>query len=320
MIYSLNLSRFLTLVTMTIFGLGCYEMHSDEDGDSAANPFGTDGEETSDDDDITTPPSNATDDSDVSTEGTDGADFEPELYCPSQPRCDQSFCDQVLIPAGVFTMGSNTQPQDEPSESGCIQYEYGDETPAHRVRLDAFCIDKYEVTSLRYNACVHAGVCTGRVNSGELPDPSYDNGVARMDVGYNEAFAYCNWIGRRLCTEAEWERAASGPGPEKRKYPWGDTSPDEVCINDPTSRVASCPDGASAEGVFNMSGNVLEWVSDYYAPYDPPAGEIVENPLGPEIGDYRIARGGCRDFPSHYTTTERLLVATNVAESLFDEW
>ncbi|MCP4677509.1 MAG: formylglycine-generating enzyme family protein [Deltaproteobacteria bacterium] len=76
----------------------------------------------------------------------------------------------------------------------------------------------------------------------------------------------------------------------------------------------------SSEGVYNLVGNALEWVSDYYAPYDPPAGEIVENPQGPPLSDKRVLKGGTNSIPSSYLNTERLIVDAEVAESVFDEW
>jgi formylglycine-generating enzyme required for sulfatase activity len=137
---------------------------------------------------------------------------------------------------------------------------------------------------------------------------------------------YCEWIGRRACTETEWERAANGPGPEKRLHPWGDTPvfPGTGFYNGSSEndfiRVYENHDYASVEGVYNLAGNALELVADYYSPYDPPSAGVLENPVGPSDGEFRLARGGSAGFPSSYTTSERMIINADYAESSYDEW
>ncbi len=231
--------------------------------------------------------------------------------CPSSDRCVQERCDQVYIPEGRFLMGSD-DPLDEP-ELPTDQYDgwtfaYGDATPAHEVRLDAYCIDRTEVTWERYVACVDAGICV------ELCAPQ-DAEISHMPVwGANRtiAEAYCTWIGRRLCTEAEWERAAHGPGLEPRPYPWGDAAPDGTLaavsgdVLESWSEVGAHPAGASPEGVLDLVGNVPELVADAYAPYEPDPDGVTENPTGPDEGALTIARGGSVYPPTTHRIQERL--------------
>jgi formylglycine-generating enzyme required for sulfatase activity len=200
---------------------------------------------------------------------------------------------------------------------------YGLRSPEHTRRLPGFCIDKYEVTLDRYSSCVAAGACdpTGL----QWPDEPVPNSWSEVVVNhyppecdksrdkcphhpvncktYQQAATYCRWIGRRLCTEAEWERAARGPlSRDRTPYPWGNAPIDERRANVPDIgpghlvRVDACPDGVSVEGVFNLIGNVFEWVSDCYAPYKG----------APEHCKYRIARGGCFFLKEGHNNTARL--------------
>lgn len=203
---------------------------------------------------------------------------------------------EVYIPAGSFLMGC-----DVGSGEVC---SYANELPLHKVTLSAYYIDKYEVTNARYQACVAAGACTApergtqSYTRGEYyGSPAYAD-YPVINVGYGQALTFCYWDGKRLPTEAEWERAARG-GVSTYKYPWGNLEPDCMranyngCIND-TTPVGFYPDGGSPEGVMDMAGNVYEWVRDWYgADYysvSPP-----KNPTGPDdySGAYmKVVRGG----------------------------
>jgi serine/threonine-protein kinase len=198
----------------------------------------------------------------------------------------------VYVPAGTFQMGSA---EGEPNADG-------DEKPQHQVTLDAFWIDKYEVSNALYTRCVEAGACQ---ESAFADDPTY-NGADYPVVGvsWQDAVDYCQWIGGRLPTEAEWEYAARGPH-DGRIYPWGDDPPTCErsqfwgCSEESTLAVGSLPEGASWCGVHDLAGNVWEWVNDWYRS-DYYASSPPQNPKGPETGDTKVLRGGSWNFNEEY--------------------
>jgi formylglycine-generating enzyme required for sulfatase activity len=186
--------------------------------------------------------------------------------------------EMVHVPAGEFMMGSD---------------KYGMEQPVHTVYLEAFYIDKYEVTNARYRACVEAGACSQPDNTDRYNDPSYaEHPVVYVD--WYQAEAYCQWAGKRLPTEAEWEKAARGT--DGRTYPWGEgidcdhAQYSEECGGQIVS-VGSKPKGASPYGALDMAGNVWEWVADWYGK-DYYSRSPGRNPPGPDSGTYKALRGG----------------------------
>jgi formylglycine-generating enzyme required for sulfatase activity len=192
--------------------------------------------------------------------------------------------EMVYIPAGDFSMGSLV---------GTV-----DEQPVHTVTLDAFWIDKTEVSIVMYRQCVLAGACLKPYNQSNThfnyyPDPTYAN-YPVIFLLWSSAEKYCAWAGRRLPTEAEWEKAARGT--DGRTYPWGNVLPnnDLLNFNNPTgdtTRVGSYLHGASPYGVLDMAGNVREWLADWYdAGYYGVSPE--SNPTGPATGQYKVLRGG----------------------------
>lgn len=228
----------------------------------------------------------------------------PPAATPNAP----DHAEVVSIPAGAFQMGCDSA---NPGEAGCTVYDWqAREQPLHSVNLDAYYIDRYEVTNARYQACVAAGGCTppARVDSWTRTD-YYDNPAFAaypvIYVTWQQASTFCAWEGKRLPTEAEWEKAARGAD-DTRKYPWGNAEPtcaianfyDHTtatgCTGD-TDRVGARPNGASPYGVMDMAGNVWEWVNDRYAEgyytVAPPG-----NPQGPASGASHLLRGGAWDF------------------------
>jgi len=188
----------------------------------------------------------------------------------------------IEVPAGEFLMGSD--PQADPDADS-------DEMPQQRVYLNAFYISKTEITNHQYKQCVRAKVCEEPRGLAHYQDLNYAHHPV-VYVSWFGARAFCEWVGGRLPTEAEWEYAARGP--DGHIYPWGNDSPTCArsnfweCSGD-TASVWERTDGASWCGVYAMAGNVWEWVNDWYGEYSSTA---QKNPTGPERGVGRVLRGG----------------------------
>jgi formylglycine-generating enzyme required for sulfatase activity len=255
--------------------------------------------------------------------------------------------EMVLIPTGEFWMGNTPeglQPYREyckraPQANVCKDEHYErDELPRRRVTLDAFYIDRFLVTSAQFAGFVRAtghrtfaeiqrGARVWRWDNGSWKrlsvanaywrSPSGRGGVLAepthpvVQVSWNDAALYCKWAGKRLPTEAEWEKAARGP--DERRYPWGDTWDPTKANGEAklkrTTPVGSYPQGASPYGVHDLAGNVWEWVADWYAEDYYNRGQ-TGNPLGPEAGEFRVVRGGSwLDHPAVLSTTFRHPIA-----------
>jgi formylglycine-generating enzyme required for sulfatase activity len=240
--------------------------------------------------------------------------------------------EMVYVPVGEFLMGSTTA-------DGVAA---NDEKPRHTVYLDAYWIDRTEVTNARYvqflNALDgHPGTCgeLGCIETKLEEKHSHilcqggryevagdyilcQDGRYEVEPGFEDhpvtevtwygAQAYCRWAGARLPTEAEWEKAARGV--DGRPYPWGDAAPgcdraQHGACSGATVPVGARPAGASPYGALDMAGNVWEWVADWYDPAyyrSSPVG----NPQGPASGKDKVFRGGSWGYlPKFIRTTDR---------------
>jgi formylglycine-generating enzyme required for sulfatase activity len=186
--------------------------------------------------------------------------------------------EMVSVPAGSFMMGCNSA-----VDTSCNP----DESPYHSVYLDAFSIDKTEVTQAAYSSCIAAGTCLAIQG---LPSDQ----VPVHDMTLANAMDYCAWVGERLPTEAEWEKAARGT--DGRIYPWGNDAPTcdlavfGTCASAPAA-VGGRSAGASPYGALDMAGNVAEWVADLYAA-DYYQSSPDSDPTGPTTGTDHVDRGG----------------------------
>jgi sulfatase modifying factor 1 len=198
----------------------------------------------------------------------------------------------ILVPAGSFPMGVPKGDRDGGR----------DEYPRHEVMLDSYYIDIYEVTHGRYAEFVKATGHRTPENpkypkrtlwSDHLSDSLSERPVINVD--WQDADAYCRWAGKRLPTEAEWEKAARGT--DDRRFPWGNVEPTHKHLNfnqqwqgeKTLMPVGSYEAGKSPFGAYDMAGNVWEWVSDWYDPlyYEKSPGV---NPKGPDSGTYKVLR------------------------------
>lgn len=239
------------------------------------------------------------------------------LACQSPPSTpeQQESGEMVRIPAGPFIRGCNpaiiealgakceSDPEDYPALN----------TPAREIHLSEYWIDRFEVTVGDYEACLDVGACSGSyANPLSLPEDERVE-LPVSGVTWHQAVAYCEWRGKRLPTEAEWEKAARGGGSDERVLPWGNELPScglantlifgVDCPDAPRRRVAveEFPGDVSPYGVRGMAGNVQEWVVDwrtldYYetSPSSDPPGpaEMPDEPI-----PRRVVRGGYYDAP-----------------------
>ncbi|MFQ5672445.1 MAG: SUMF1/EgtB/PvdO family nonheme iron enzyme [Nitrospinales bacterium] len=217
------------------------------------------------------------------------------------PRDNRLEADMVLIPAGIFSFGTDRRDATGNALSvGIPKPWYADENPQQRVFLKAFYMDRYEVTNRRYKIYVDA--------AGAIPPPHWrDNRFPEgrgddpvTEVNWFDAANFCAWAGKRLPTEKEWERAARGPN--GNEYPWGNEFHIENANLAPKAggktkiaTVGSFPGGASPEGAHDLIGNVWEWTASDYAPYKGG------NYRSPQYdGRYKVLRGASAAYIGHF--------------------
>ena len=218
------------------------------------------------------------------------------LYCvcAAMPIAAQTEAPEgmVQVPAGKFWMGRTNAVDNDADDN--MPRAWRDDRPANHIYLDAFYLDKYEVTNAEYARFLEAtggkgGKAPWHWLHGKVPEGEERQAVS--NVIWFEADAYCKWVGKRLPTEAEWEKAARG-GLDRKLYSWGDeidaSAPAAVSRNKAAAVGSLAPNGY---GVYDMIGNVVEWTSDWY---DRGYYAFVPktNPQGPETGLYKSVRGG----------------------------
>ena len=193
----------------------------------------------------------------------------------------------VLIPAGQFIMGDD------------------ENSPQREIYVDSFYLDQHEVTIARYARFLKATSAAETPLEWESANVRTDGELPVIGVDWNEANAYCHFAGRRLPSEAEWEKAARGT--DGRKFPWGNESPNPSRANYENSSskvyggglttVGHFPLGQSPYGVDDLAGNAAEWVADWYS--ESFVRGDVRNPHGPETGTGKVIRGGGRFEPAY---------------------
>ena len=220
----------------------------------------------------------SSDDTEIPNDPTTIPSEQPVQISDSPDFIDPQDTPMRLVPAGNFVMGSDTGDTDE--------------RPVHTVYLDDFHIDKYEVTNAFYRACITAGACYEPQDTSNYDSSQYaDHPVVYVD--WNMAKTYCKWRGASLPTEAQWEKAARGA--DGGTYPWGEgidcSKANYLGCSEGTTSVMTHQSGISPYGVYDMAGNVWEWVEDWYFE-GYYSNSQMENPPGPDSGDLRVVRSG----------------------------
>ena len=228
--------------------------------------------------------------------------FSPNVFGESPLSIEKDPVEMINIPAGTFIRGS------APGEGRL------DEQPKRKIYVNSFAIDKFEVSNGQYMAFLEETLHKPPLNvygKNELTAENGINDLPVVQVTWHDAVDYCFWAGKRLPTEAEWEKAARGN--DNRLYPWGGEPPTseraqfdgEWDGKNTMKMVDSLPEGQSSFGVFQLSGNVREWTQDWYDG-EYYANSPEKNPKGPEKGILKVIRGGSwRSFDSDIRVTSR---------------
>lgn len=231
----------------------------------------------------------------------------------------------AYVPTGEFDMGSSDYEIDYELQLcnpyvNCERSTFEAEQPVHSVRVDAFWIDRTEVTNSQHQLCVMAGECSPpNENSSHTRASYYGNrkydDYPVIHISWDQAADYCRWVGGRLATEAEWEYAARGL--QRYIFPWGNERPDNTLLNydgnvGDTVEVSTYQAGASWCGAVDMAGNVWEWVNDWFS-YDYYRRSPPQNPMGPASGEAHGLRGGAWHINQHRVRTAQ-------RDYYIDEW
>lgn len=220
---------------------------------------------------------------------------------PFRPTPIPTVQSMVFVPAGEFLMGSR-------AEDLSLQADV-DEFPQRRVWVDDFYIDEHEVTNAQYKVFLDSMKV-------EAPpkwvDGNYgigEDGLPVISVTWDEAVAYTKWVGKRLPTEAEWEKAARGT--DARSFPWGGSFDRTRANNSDRLMPIMCfPTGTSPYGCFDMAGNAAEWVDGAYEPYPRSPGDLIPQGIPDREDVYkkgrRVYRGGSwNTFPKYLRCANR---------------
>ncbi|MBI4388566.1 MAG: SUMF1/EgtB/PvdO family nonheme iron enzyme, partial [Nitrospinae bacterium] len=247
--------------------------------------------------------------------------FPPQAGSQAPANVNPLEAEMVLVPPGNFLFGTNAQDEEgEALSLGIPKPWYIDEGPQQKIFLKSFYIDRFEVTNQRYKTFVDA---VGAVPPPDWKGKDYPEGKDDMPVvwvNWFDAANFCDWAGKRLPTEKEWEKAARGE--LGNEYPWGNEfradyanlPPKQGSKNAPV-KVGSFPQGATPLGVQDLAGNVWEWTSDNYAPYRGSSYKTPDYEAG-----YKVIRGGSASDVGHFPGPSYLAVLKKFARSGFRQF
>lgn len=233
--------------------------------------------------------------------GVDG----PHMFLDAHLQDSGTPPEMTLIPGGNFVRGCNQAHEDCTNLNNAL--------PAAMISISAFYMDSTEVTQLAYKQCMDASACTAPDSSSAF-DPV---GRASYPVGgiqWQQAVDYCTWKGKRLPTEAEWEKASRGT--DGREFPWGNVPADctlahylDCTLGDSSSVPVGGKAGDAPTGLKDMAGNILEWTNDWYSNSYYQTSPTTDPP-GPATGMYRVIRGGGFGYGSLYMHSSYRYFAT----------
>lgn len=211
------------------------------------------------------------------------------ILLPTLAAGDAADHGMVTIPAGSFTMGRTKLTSDD--KTNMRPHVLLDDRPPRTITIGSFKMDATEVTNAQYRKFVESTGHRAPIHWLNGKPPANSEAIPIYNVSWDDANDYCRWAGKRLPTEAEWERAARG-GRDSLNYPAGDKlTPKDALFNVATGPGAVAAFPPNAFGLYDMAGNVSEWTADWF---DGDYYKRAENqdPKGPATGDYKVIRGG----------------------------